>query len=120
MELPILFALTYPERAADDGIRRLDPVAVGQLTFEPLRRDVFRAFACGVESGRRGGTAPAVFNAANEVAVARFLAGRIPFGRIAEAIETVCAAHDPGAVTSIEVVREADAWARARALEILA
>lgn len=119
MELPILYALTHPERAPDAGVRRFDPVAAGSLTFEPLRPEVFRAFACGVESGRRGGTAPAVFNASNEVAVAAFLEGRIPFGRIAEVVERVCEAHEAVPATSIEAVRASDAWARSRAMEIL-
>ena len=72
MELPILYALTHPERCRDDGVRPFDPLAAGPLTFEPLRRDVFRAFHAGVEAGRAGGTAPAAFNAANEVAVGAF------------------------------------------------
>jgi 1-deoxy-D-xylulose-5-phosphate reductoisomerase len=119
MELPILYALTFPERVADQGVRRFDPIAAGTLGFEPLRNDVFRAFALGVAMGRRGGSAPVAFNAANEVAVAAFLDGAIRFGRIAEVIEAVCAAHDPVPVTSVEVVRDVDAWARARAREQL-
>jgi 1-deoxy-D-xylulose-5-phosphate reductoisomerase len=119
MELPILYALTWPDRAADAAIKRLDPVALGQLTFEPVRADVFRAFAWGVECGRRGGTAPAVFNAVNEVAVAAFLDGRIPFGAIAELIESVCSAHATAPAVSLDAVRQADAWARRRTLENL-
>jgi 1-deoxy-D-xylulose-5-phosphate reductoisomerase len=119
MELPILYALTFPERLPDQGVRRFDPVAAGALTFEPLRTDAFRAFALGVAMGRRGGSAPAAFNAANEVAVAAFLEGRIQFGRIAEVIEAVCAAHDPVPVSSVEIVRDVDAWSRARAREFL-
>ena len=119
MELPILYALTHPERLPDAGIPRFDPVAVGALTFEPVRADVFRAFRAGIEAGRAGGTAPAVFNAANEIAVAAFLDGRIRFGRIAQAIETVLAAHTVAAVTDLDTVRAADQWARARAMEEL-
>src|SRR5918998_4910389 len=89
MELPILYALTHPARLADTGVRRFDPIAAGPLTFEPVRTDVFRALACGVAAGRAGGTAPAVFNAANEVAVAAFLDGAITFGRISEVIDAV-------------------------------
>jgi 1-deoxy-D-xylulose-5-phosphate reductoisomerase len=73
MELPILYALTWPERVDDAGTRRFDPVAAGPLTFEPVRRDVFRGFAVGVDMGRKGGSAPTVFNAANEAA-----GGRVP------------------------------------------
>jgi 1-deoxy-D-xylulose-5-phosphate reductoisomerase len=117
MELPILYALTHPERLPDSGVRRFDPVAAGPLTFEPVRADVFRALASGVAAGRAGGTAPAVFNAANEVAVAAFLEGSIPFGRISEAIERTLDAHTPGAATSLEAVRAADEWARDRTLK---
>jgi 1-deoxy-D-xylulose-5-phosphate reductoisomerase len=117
MELPILYALTHPERLPDGGVRRFDPVAAGPLTFEPVRSEVFRALGAGLAAGRTGGTAPAVFNAANEVAVAGFLAGAIPFGRISEVIEQVLDAHDPAPATSVEAVREADRWARGRARE---
>jgi 1-deoxy-D-xylulose-5-phosphate reductoisomerase len=115
MELPILYALTYPERVPDTGAPRLDPVAAGPLTFEALRRDAFPAFQLGVEAGRRGGTAPAVFNAANEVAVRAFLDGRVRFGAIAEIIGAVLQAHAVEPASDLAVVLTADAWARARA-----
>ncbi|MFP5354588.1 MAG: 1-deoxy-D-xylulose-5-phosphate reductoisomerase [Gemmatimonadota bacterium] len=86
MELPILYALTHPERIGDEGVARFDPVAASPLTFEPVRHDAFPALALGVEAGRRGGAAPAVFNAANEQAVALFLAGAIEFHDISSAI----------------------------------
>lgn len=120
MELPILYALTHPQRLSDEGTRRFDPVAAGPLTFEPVRGEVFRAFGVGVAAGRAGGTAPAVFNASNEEAVAAFLRGRIPFGRIAETIEQVLEAHRIEPVRDLETVRAADGWARARAREVLA
>jgi 1-deoxy-D-xylulose-5-phosphate reductoisomerase len=112
MELPILYALSHPERLPDTGIRRFDPVAAGPLTFEPVRVEVFRALGSGIAAGRAGGTAPAVFNAANEAAVAAFLRGAIPFGRISETIEQVLEAHDPSPASSVEAVRAADRWAR--------
>jgi 1-deoxy-D-xylulose-5-phosphate reductoisomerase len=112
MELPILYALSHPYRLPDAGIRRFDPVAAGPLTFEPVRRDVFRALGCGVAAGRAGGTAPAVFNAANEAAVAAFLRGAIPFGRISETIEQVLDTHVSSPASSVEAVRAADRWAR--------
>jgi 1-deoxy-D-xylulose-5-phosphate reductoisomerase len=115
MELPILYALTHPERLPDAGVRRFDPVAAGALTFEPVRTDVFRALDSGIAAGRAGGTAPAVFNAANEVAVAAFLQGLIPFGRISETIEETLEAHKPAPASSVEAVRAADQWARERA-----
>jgi 1-deoxy-D-xylulose-5-phosphate reductoisomerase len=115
MELPILYALTHPARLPDDGVRRFDPVAAGTLTFEPVRAEVFRALAAGIAAGRAGGVSPAVFNAANEVAVAAFLAGEVSFGRISEIIEAVLDDHRPGPATSLAVVREADQWARGQA-----
>jgi 1-deoxy-D-xylulose-5-phosphate reductoisomerase len=118
MELPILYALTHPARLPDCGVRPFDPVAAGSLTFEPLRREVFGAFRAGVEAGRAGGTAPAAFNAANEVAVSAFLSGRIPFGRIAEVIEATLAGEAPEPALSLEAVRAADRSARSRAERI--
>ncbi|HEX5386019.1 MAG TPA: 1-deoxy-D-xylulose-5-phosphate reductoisomerase [Gemmatimonadales bacterium] len=119
MELPILYALTHPARLPDGGVRRFDPVAAGPLTFEPVRSDVFRAFHCGVAAGRAGGTAPAVFNAANEVAVAGFLDGCLPFGRISDVIEAVLGAHAPAPAADLDALRSADRWARARARQLV-
>ena len=119
MELPILYALSHPERIPDTGTRRFDPVAAGDLTFEPVRLDVFPAYGLGRAAARRGGTAPAMFNAANEVAVELFLEERIPFGRIAEVIEAVMAEDGTagGDATSLEGVRAADTDARRLARE---
>jgi 1-deoxy-D-xylulose-5-phosphate reductoisomerase len=103
----------------DPGTRRFDPVAAGPLTFEPVRRDVFRGFAVGVEMGRKGGSAPTVFNAANEAAVEAFLGGTIPFGRIAQLIERVSSEHAAAVVETVEDVRSADSWARTRVRELL-
>lgn len=114
MELPILYALTHPERVVDAGVTRFDPVAAGPLTFEPVRGEAFPTFGLGVRAGRAGGTAPAVFNAANEVAVAAFLDGRIAFGRIPELIEEALDAHDAAPARSVEDVVAADRWARER------
>ena len=117
MELPILYALTYPDRVPDQGVRRFDPVAAGTLTFEALQPDRFPAYVVGREAARQGGTAPARFNAANEVAVQLFLEERITFGRIAEIIERVVAQARPGDATSLEDVLAADAEARRLARE---
>ncbi|HEU0299515.1 MAG TPA: 1-deoxy-D-xylulose-5-phosphate reductoisomerase [Longimicrobium sp.] len=118
MEIPLLYALSHPARLPYDS-RRFDPVAAGTLTFEPVRADRFPAFALGVQAGRAGGTAPAVFNAANEVAVAEFLAGRAPFGAIARAIADALARWPGGPVRTLDDVRQADAWARRAAHEHL-
>ncbi len=120
MEQPILYALTHPERADDPAARRFDPVAAGPLTFEPIRLHDFEAFAAGVAAGRQGGTAPAAFNAANEVAVEAFLAGAIPFGRIAPVIQEVLRRHESREVRSLETVQEADRTARELARELAA
>jgi 1-deoxy-D-xylulose-5-phosphate reductoisomerase len=112
MEVPILYALTHPRRLADDGTRRFDPVAAGALTFEPVDVARFRAFGLGVAAGRAGGTAPAVFNAANEIAVAGFLAGAVSFTGIADVIERALDAHDPARADSLDTVLAADRCAR--------
>jgi len=119
MELPILYALTHPDRIPDDGARRFDPVAAGNLTFEPVRPELFPAYLLGRDAARRGGTAPAAFNAANEVAVELFLAERIAFGRIAEIIAATLQGHDStsGDAESLDAVLAADAAARRIARE---
>ena len=120
MELPILYALTYPDRVPDQGVRRFDPVAAGTLTFEALQPERFPAYVVGRDAARAGGTAPAMFNAANEVAVQLFLEEKIPFGRIAEIIERVLGAgsRELGAGASLEHVLAADATARRLAQEV--
>jgi 1-deoxy-D-xylulose-5-phosphate reductoisomerase len=111
MELPVLYALSYPERLPYE-CRRFDPVAAGALTFEAVDEARFPAYALGVRAGRAGGTAAAVYNAANEVAVAHFLGGRLSFGGIAEALDDALTRWRAGAADSLEAVLEADAWAR--------
>jgi 1-deoxy-D-xylulose-5-phosphate reductoisomerase len=120
MEGPILYALTHPGRLADSGVRRFDPVAAGPLTFESVRRESFPAFDLGVAAGRAGGTAPAVFNAANEEAVTAFLQARISFGRISAVIEQVLSRHVSTAADCVAAVRAADSEARRFAVEAIA
>ncbi len=119
MELPILYALSYPERV-DDRPPGFDPVSAGPLTFEAVDPDRFPAFGLGVQAGCEGGTAPAVFNASNEVAVAAFLDGALPFLGIADVISRVLGSHRTAPVTDLEAVLEADRWARERARAIIA
>ena len=119
MELPILYALGHPERLPDEAMAGFDPVRVRELTFEALVSERFPAFRLGVEAGRCGGTAPAVYNAANEVAVAGFLEGRIPFNAVAEVIGQVLDAHAGSAIDTLETVLEADGVARRAALEAM-
>ncbi len=113
MELPILYALTHPERVPDDGTPRFDPVATSPLTFEHVRMDAFPALRLGIEAGRAGGAAPAVFNAANEAAVAMFLEGDIPFGGIAAAIEQALTVVQDNTRPTRDTLMDADRRARA-------
>ena len=112
MELPILYALTFPERVPDSGVPSFDPVALGALTFETVRYEDFPMLRLGVDAGRQGGAAPAVFNAANEVAVAHFLAGRLSFPGIAECVSAALNnfAKVPGA--TLDELLRADTAAR--------
>jgi len=112
MELPVLYALTHPERVPDTGVPPFDPVELSPLTFERVRSADFPALRLGVEAGRRGGAAPAVFNAANEQAVALFLEGRIPFGDIPRAIDAALAAHGGADGADRNALLAADAAAR--------
>jgi 1-deoxy-D-xylulose-5-phosphate reductoisomerase len=86
MEIPILYALVYPERVADSALRSYDPVQSPPLTFEDIDHLAFPMFALGVDAGRRSGCTPAVYNAANEVAVQAFLEDRITFPEIADVV----------------------------------
>ena len=111
MCLPIQYALTYPRRVG--GIaERLRFEEIGKLTFERPNPEKFRALSLGFEVARAGGTAAAVFNAANEAAVGEFLAGRIKFAGIVELIEHCLNKHSVKTGVSLEELLEADGWAR--------
>jgi 1-deoxy-D-xylulose-5-phosphate reductoisomerase len=112
MDLPILYALTHPDRVADSGVQPFDPVAQSPLTFERIRSEQFPAFALGVAAGRQGGAAPAVFNAANEAAVSLFLDGRIRFQAIGAAIASALDAFGDLPGDSREAILAADSAAR--------
>ncbi len=112
MELPVLYALTHPDRIADTGVPAFDPVALSPLTYEPVRHDTFPALRLGVDAGKRGGAAPAVFNAANEQAVARFLNGELSFGSIARAIDSALVALGGMNGDTLEALVCADTAAR--------
>ena len=118
MELPVLYALAYPDRAPDTGVPPFDPVELSPLTFEPVRRDDFPALTLGVQSGRAGGAAPAVFNAANEAAVALFLDGAIRFADIPRAIDSAIAQFGSVDGGSREAILSADALARRHVQEL--
>jgi 1-deoxy-D-xylulose-5-phosphate reductoisomerase len=112
MELPVLYALTHPERVPDTGVPPFDPVESSPMTFERVRVADFPALSLGVAAGRRGGTAPAVFNAANEEAVSLFIDGRIRFGDIPGAIESALEALGERNGDSRDAILAADEAAR--------
>jgi 1-deoxy-D-xylulose-5-phosphate reductoisomerase len=120
MELPVLYALTHPERIPDGAMPAFDPVAWAPLTFERVRADDFPALALGIAAGRRGGVAPAVFNAANEQAVSLFLENRIRFMDVARAIESALAQCAEGPGDSRDALLAADTAARRHVLEMFA
>jgi len=114
MRTPIAQALAYPDRV-EAGVAPLDLAGFGALTFERPDFERFRALALAYQVLRAGGTAQAIFNAANEVAVAAFLSGALPFSRITDVIEATLEAIAPRAVGSLEDVLEADDRARSAA-----
>ncbi|OJX62327.1 MAG: 1-deoxy-D-xylulose-5-phosphate reductoisomerase [Micrococcales bacterium 73-13] len=115
MRLPISLGLGWPDRVPGAGAP-LDWTRAAQWTFEPLDHAAFPAVALAKRVGSAGGTFPAVFNAANEVAVDAFHDGRIGFLDIVGTIERVVDAHEPEAgAPSLDSVLAADAWARAAA-----
>jgi 1-deoxy-D-xylulose-5-phosphate reductoisomerase len=116
MRVPISYALHYPERA-DVEVPRLDLAAAGELTFEEPDPETFACLRLAREAGRAGGTAPCVLNAADEVAVAAFLDGRIGFTAIGAAIERVLEEMPAREPTHFEDLFEVDAEARRRTEE---
>jgi 1-deoxy-D-xylulose-5-phosphate reductoisomerase len=116
MRVPISYALHYPERA-DVDVPRLDLAAVGELTFEPPDPQTFACLRLALEAGQAGGTAPCTLNAADEVAVAAFLDGRIPFTAIPAAIERVLEEMPAQPVAHFEDLFAVDEEARRRTEE---
>ena len=117
MRIPIQFALSYPARWAAP-VEPLDFTKLGSLEFAPADTDTFRCLALARHAGGVGGTLPCVMNAANEVAVAAFLAQRGSYLGIAECVEAVMEAHEAAGVQqveSLEQLQELDAWARSTA-----
>jgi 1-deoxy-D-xylulose-5-phosphate reductoisomerase len=111
MRTPIAHALGCPERLTS-GVESLDLAAIGRLDFEPPDEQRFPALRLARAAVEAGGSAPAALNAANEVAVAAFLAGRIAFTGIAHLNERVLNAHSVVALRDLDDVLAADAWAR--------
>jgi len=114
MRLPIQYACSYPERW-DAALPRLDLTRAGRLEFHAPAHDRFPCLGLAYRALKAGGTVPVVLNAANEVAVASFLEGRLGFTSIPTVIERTMNAHQPESVSTVELIRRVDGWARARA-----
>jgi 1-deoxy-D-xylulose-5-phosphate reductoisomerase len=119
MRTPIAHALGFPDRI-EAGVDFLDLARIGVLHFQPPDTARFPCLRLAYEALAAGGRAPAALNAANEVAVARFLEGRIGFMEIAKLIETVLGAHESGPIENLQDVLDADRAARACAEACLA
>lgn len=117
MRVPIQYALTYPERRATPT-DSLDLAKLSALHFREMDFDRYPCLRYAYESGRAGKSAPTVFNAANETAVARFLAGEITFLQIESTIASVLERHDIVEVPDVSAIAEVDAWARQAAAAI--
>lgn len=111
MRVPIQYALSYPERWTS-STKRLSLAEVGKLHFREMDMVRYPCLRLAFECGKIGGTATSVYNAANEVAVARFLNREISFLQIEHIIESVLSRHEVQAEPDLEAIKEADRWAR--------
>jgi 1-deoxy-D-xylulose-5-phosphate reductoisomerase len=114
MRVPIQYALTYPDRYPTPT-KPLKLTEIGTLQFREMDYERYPCLHMAFEAGKQGGSAPTVFNAANEVAVARFLAGEITFLQIEEIIERVMQLHISVALPDLEQISFTDRWAREKA-----
>jgi 1-deoxy-D-xylulose-5-phosphate reductoisomerase len=119
MRLPIGYALAYPDRLTTP-FGAIDWAQLSRLDFEPPDFEAFPCLGLAYSAGRVGGTAPAVLNGANEVAVAAFLDGRIRWTQIPDVIAEALEDHDVVDPQSVDDILEADGWARRRAEKALA
>jgi 1-deoxy-D-xylulose-5-phosphate reductoisomerase len=119
MRIPIALALGWPDRVPD-AAPAVDWTTAHTWTFEPLDEGAFPAVPLARQVGAAGGTMPAVYNAANEVCVDAFLAGRIPFAGIVDTVAQVVSEHHDSAAAAVTLadVLGADGWARDRAREL--
>ncbi|MCP1327049.1 1-deoxy-D-xylulose-5-phosphate reductoisomerase [Halomonas sp. 707D4] len=118
MRTPIAYGLAWPERI-DSGVETLDLFQIARLDFEAPDEARFPCLRLAREAMQRGGSAPAVLNAANEVAVEAFLSGGLAFGAIAEVVEGVMALPCEHRADTIEEILAADRWAREQARGLL-
>jgi 1-deoxy-D-xylulose-5-phosphate reductoisomerase len=117
MRLPIQYACSYPDRW-EAPLPSLDLARMSRLDFELPAHDRFPCLGLAYRALRTAGTMPVVLNAANEVAVEAFLAGRVGFTSISRVIEATMDAHVASDPATLEVVRQADAWARGHAARL--
>ena len=117
MRLPISLGLSWPDRVPD-AQPPMDWTQPVTMTFEPLDPEAFPSVGLARRAGEAGGTAPGVFNAANEEAVAAFLSGALPFQGIVDTVERVLGEHEVGNCATLADVLEAEDWARRRAREL--
>ncbi len=108
MKLPIQYAFTYPKRAANIVFETLDFMKMSTLTFEKIDNETFKGVELAYRAGRTGKSMPAVFNAANEVAVELFMKGKIGFLSIYEIIEESMNRHEPVEINNVETVKSVD------------
>lgn len=118
MCFPIQYAVTYPERMANK-LKPINFAELGKLEFEAVRRDAFPAIDLAVRAGTRGGTLPAVLNAANEIAVDAFVNGKIGFTDIWRIVEQTMDAHVWNTGETLEALISADEDARVLAINLL-
>jgi len=118
MKIPIAYALTYPERIIND-LPPLNLAKIGNLEFVKPDKKKFPCLDIAYAAGHCGGTAPAVLNAADEVAVSAFMENKIRFIDLPEIIEKILARHDSIREPSLDDIREADLWARRETKKII-
>jgi 1-deoxy-D-xylulose-5-phosphate reductoisomerase len=119
MKVPIQYALTYPDRLPLRSAERLDLARIGKLHFQEMDLERFRCLHFAIEAGKAGGTLPTVLNAANEVAVSRFLKGEISFLQIEELIERALNNHRLIVNPSLAIIQEVDQETRKIASTLL-
>lgn len=116
MRIPIAYALSYPERI-NNNLPALNLLQTGKLEFIKPDKNLFPSLSLAYEAGIKGGTMPAVLNAANEEAVGAFINGKIKFTDLPKIVEKVLAAHDVVVDPALNQILEADLWARQQALK---
>jgi len=120
MRFAIQYALSYPERLANDSLPRMNITRLNSLTFETINYAMFPCLQLALDSGKKGGTCPAVLCAADEIAVQLFLEQNITFPQISEIIDKTISSHRSIDNPTLEEILAADQWARDTALKSIA